>query len=173
MHTTFLNLKSTIIIMGKKSLFLVVSVLAVFMIFSSCKKSKKDYLLSYDMSGDVNLSWSSDKPAALIKNDTLLMSAKLNDKTAASIICISSQPGTYDFIGNLTDVESGKAFLTVAPFSDNTKSTFLSIGGTLTILSKDTDAKELNGVFTAKAFNLLTQDSVNVDGTFKTEYKDL
>lgn len=159
--------------MGKSLFIFGVYVLGILLTFSSCKKSKSDYEMSYNMSGDVNLSWVSEKPAALVKNDTLLLSAKLNDKTSISVICVSSQPGTYDFIGNLADVTSGKAILTAAPFADNTKSAFISTGGTLTILDKNTDSKELSGVFTARALNLSTQDSVTIDGTFKSEYSDL
>ena len=136
-------------------------------VFVGCKKSKSNYEITYNMSGDVNLSWTTDNPAGAILNDTLLVSGKLKDKSSCTLILAGSNPGTYEFS---LDQETTQALLTISTDGSKTpQSTFLSTGGNVTILDNNSDSKVISGVFTATAVNLAA-DSVTIDGTFTSKY---
>jgi hypothetical protein len=136
-------------------------------LFVACKKSKNNYEMTYNMSGDVNFSWTTDNPGGAILNDTLLVSGKLKDKSACTLIIAGSNPGTYEFS---IDKTTTQALLTINTDGSKTpQSNYFSIGGNVTILDNNTDSKVISGVFTAVAVNLAA-DSVTVDGTFTSKY---
>lgn len=152
--------------MRGKVVFLTLSLFVVSIVLG-CKKDSNTYELSYTINNNSSSKWFSDKVEAVIKSDSLLITAKKNDGSTVAIIVSNHQTGNYPI--SLTSMES--LVVVNRDGSKDNSSNYLSIEGNVAITANDESKKAISGTFSIKAVRATDiLNSENITGQFVTKY---
>lgn len=152
---------------GKGGIWNLILVSISIFVLVSCGKDDNEYELVLTKENGAAFDWVSDKIDGAILNDTLIIAASQKSGSGVSIIVADNEVGDYEIA--LNNIE---AFVTYDITGQKEPSeTYLSAGGTLSILEKNTDKKTIRGTFLINAVNGLLSKPVTIEGTFLTKYK--
>lgn len=152
---------------SNRTKFLLVFTISIIGFVLSCKKDSTNYELTYVVNNNISNRWYSDKVTAIIKSDSLLLTANKKSGSTVAIIVANSQIGNYPI--SLTAINA-MVVVNKSGTKDNATN-YLSIEGNVSITANDEKKKVISGTFDVKAVR--TADVLNpenISGEFTAKY---